>query len=367
MRPKSIVLLLLALGCGLVASIGITQVIKRPPQEIVIKEGMSPILVAKSDVPMGEVINPANVKLESWPKDSVPAGALTKLSDIEGRRLRTEIFSGEAILAKKLLPKGATTSTATEFIPRGYRVVSVDVDKSDGAGMIMPGDRVDVILHVRRNQNLGISEDRTQTILQDVKVFAVNDTFKLGSKEKSNVSISAKTISLLVTPQQAEKLDLGSQLGKIRLVMRGLEDKDVVAPGSISVADLLGNTEGSDREAEEKEQDSKSKDKGLLGFLNGMGKKKVKETSTADQTVIETPRTWSVRVLQGGNMEDVTLREIKEGGLVQWRVQGEENHPGYSMAEPAGGYTPMAVPARAEVPQDEEEMEEEPDSDSTVN
>lgn len=357
MRPKSIVLLLLALGCGLVASIGITQVISRSPKEVVIKEGMVPILVAKVDMPMGETINPTNVKLESWPQDSMPDGVLTKLSEIEGRRLRAEIFAGEPILAKKLLAKGATTSTATEFIPRGYRVVAVEVDKSDGAGMIMPGDRVDILLHVRRNDNLGIVEDRTQTILQDIKVFAVNDTFNLASKEKSGVSITAKTISLLVTPQQAEKLDLGSQLGRIRLVMRGLEDKEVVASGSISVADLLGITEGGDREAEEKEPASDNK--GLLGFLNGMGRKKVDtKVNTIVEPSVEEPRTWSVRVLQGGDMQNVTLKEIKEGGQVQWRVEGEEDQPGYSMAEPDG----YLAPSGPDQP-DTSGVDEEPDSD----
>lgn len=337
---------MLALGCGLVASIGITQVINRPPKEVVLKEGMSPILVAKVDIPMGELIEPANVKLESWPADSMPGGAMVKLSDVEGRRLRAEIFAGEPILEKKLLPKGATTSTATEFIPKGYRVVAVEVDKSDGAGMIMPGDRVDVLLNIRRNTSIGIEQDRTQTILQDIKVFAVNDTFKLSSQDKKDVAISAKTISLLVTPPQAEKIDLGSQLGKIRLVMRGLQDKDVVEAGSISISDLLGITDKSDREKEEK-VDSGEKG-GLLGLLGNMGKKKVKvaETRTVEVPSEEPqPRKWSMRVLQGGEMEDVRLEEYKEGGIVQWRVEGEEDsQPGYSVAAPPSGNTTQAQP-----------------------
>ena len=357
MRPKSIVLIFLALGCGLVASIGITQVIRRPPQEVVMQEGMTSILVAKIDIPMGELINPTNVKLEPWPKDSTPDGALTKLSDIEGRRLRAEIFAGEAILAKKLLPKGANTSTATEFIPKGYRVVSVEVDKSDGAGMIMPGDRVDVLLNVRSNASVGISAARTQTILQDIKVFAVDDTFKLGSKEKGNVTISAKTISLLVTPKQAEKLDMGMELGKVRLVMRGLDDKEVVTSSSVSIADLFGNTESSDREAEEKVSEPKTT--GLLGFLN-------KKVNTIVRPSVEEPRTWNVRVIQGGEMQDVTLKETIERGQTQWQVEGEKDQPGYSMAEPSGHLTPTE-PDQPDMSGGDEEPETktelEPDSD----
>ena len=326
MRPKSIVLLLLALGCGLVASIGITQVINRAPKEVTIREGMTPILVAMVDIPMGEPLDSAYVKLEPWPQANVPPGVLTTLGDIEGRRSRTEIFAGEPILDKKLLAKGATTSTATEFIPKGYRVVAVNVDKSDGAGLIMPGDRVDVLLHVRGSKSTGISQGRTLTILQDIKVFAVGDVFKLSNEDKSDISITAKTISLLVTPKQSQKLDLGTQLGKIRLVMRGLKDEEVVAAGSISVAELLGTTDGSDREAEEKSMPSRNK--GLLGLL---GMPQLPKLSKADER-----RTWSVRIIQGGEMEDVNLEEVKEGEVVHWRVESQKEKPGYAMATSDG-------------------------------
>ncbi|MBN2296138.1 MAG: Flp pilus assembly protein CpaB [Pirellulales bacterium] len=331
MRPKSIVLLLLALGCGLVASIGITQVIKRSPKEVMVREGMTPILVAMADLPMGEPINSANVKLEPWPQDSVPGGVMTKLSDIEGRRSRTEIFAGEPIIEKKLLPRGATTSTATEFIPKGYRVVAVEVDKSDGAGMIMPGDRVDVLLHVRRNKDLAIDADRTQTILQGIKVFAVDDVFKLDNKEKNDVTMAAKTISLLVTPQQAEKIDLGSQLGKIRLVMRGLADDQVVPSASISVADLLGFTEGANRE---KEEGASSEKHNLLELLssNNLNKTPVRIEKT-EPVKEEELRTWKMRVLEGGNVLDYKMKEVKESGVIHWQVEGEkEEDPGYALA-----------------------------------
>ena len=324
MRAKSIVLLLLALGCGLVASIGITQVINRAPKEVTIREGMTPILVAMVDIPMGEPIDSVHVKLEPWPQANVPLGALTKLSDIEDRRSRTEIIAGEPILDRKLLAKGVTSSSAAEFIPMGYRVLAVKVDKSDGAGLIMPGDRVDVLLHIKSNKSRGISEDRTLTILQDIKVFAVGDIFKLGGPDKNDISITAKTISLLVDPRQAQKLDLGTQLGKVRLVMRGLKDEKVVAAGSISVGDLLGITDGSDREAEEKTTPARKK--GLLGLL---GMSQLPKLTQADE-----PRTWSVRKLQGNEVEDITLEEVKEGGVVHWRVESQKEKPGYAMATP---------------------------------
>jgi pilus assembly protein CpaB len=340
---------MLALGCGLVASIGITQVINRQPKEVTIREGMTPILVAMTDIPMGELISSATVKLEPWPQDRVPDGAVTKLSEVDGRRSRLEIIKGEPVLIRKLLPKGATTSTATEFIPKGYRVVAVDVDKSDGAGLIMPGDRVDVLLHVRRNKDMGIGTDRTQTILQGIKVFAVGDVFKLADKEKSDVSITAKTISLLVTPGQAEKLDLASELGKIRLVMRSMEDEEIIESDSISVEELLGSTDGADRKKEEKSMPSKKS--GILGMLNGM---KTKQPEKDQMSKMPDSRTWMVRVLQGGEVEDVNLYEVKEGGTTHWRAENQEQGTGYSSV------TPKISPELQSDDQLEPDVEEEP-------
>ena len=102
MRPKSLILLLLALGCGLVASVGISQVMdqnKSAPAAVEMEE----ILVAAEDLDGLKLVPATKVKLEKWPKDRIPKGALKSLSDIEGRSAKTLIVTGEAILDGKLL------------------------------------------------------------------------------------------------------------------------------------------------------------------------------------------------------------------------------------------------------------------------
>ncbi|MEX2119111.1 MAG: Flp pilus assembly protein CpaB [Pirellulales bacterium] len=237
MRPKSVILLILALGCGLVASVGINQVMANrrgntnEPTETV------PVLVTLGEIGIGDPLKPEMLKLEQWPKNNVPSGALGKLEDIEGRVTRVRFYPGEPVLDAKLLGKGEKGTAASGHIPTGMRVVSVRVDAvSSSSGLILPGDRVDVLVHVTENQNKGIPQTSTRTFLQNVKVFAVDDLF---NRNKDESAMAAKTISLLVTPKQAELVMLATQLGTLQLVMRSNTDEsNSDAPGA-SVEELL--------------------------------------------------------------------------------------------------------------------------------
>ncbi len=241
MRPKSLVLLLLALGCGLVASIGINQVLATNRAKAPEPKGeMRSILVAMTTINLREELNVQNVRLEEWPVELVPDGALISLDEIDQRRSRTTIVKGEPILESKLLGKDAGAS-ASVLIPKGYRSVSVRVDAVSGSSsLILPDDRVDVLVHIRTNQSLNIHQTVTRTILQDVRVFAVNDQVSRDSEELGDEpSIAAKTISLLVTPEQAELVTLATELGSIRLVLRSPEDEEAATTPGAEIAQLL--------------------------------------------------------------------------------------------------------------------------------
>jgi pilus assembly protein CpaB len=321
MRPKSMALLMLALGCGLVASIGITQVMaKRSNEPSGPAADTVPIFVAAKDISLGEPLSAAMVKQEPWPKDKVPTGAVLSIADVEGRRVRQRLFAGEPILENKLLGKGASMQGASAVIPGGYRVVSVLVDSVSGSGLILPGDRVDVLVYLVGNLQHSIAETSTRTVLQDIKVFAVNDVVDM-EKDGKDKCISAKTISLLVTPAQAAKVTLASEMGKIRLVMRGPEDNAHAEDASAKPEELLGHSAFSDRNkeaAELKKTDNKS---GFLDLLSHM-----KAKSPPNQTP-ESPTTisWTMRILQPNGINDVVLESDSvpaEGkqGLGHWRV-----------------------------------------------
>ena len=241
MRAKSLVLLMLALGCGIVASVGITQVISnRTTETTVVQAETEQIFVAMKDIPMGDPVSAQAVKLEEWPKDKVPKGAITKLEDIENRRPKSRIFAGSPILDNQLLGKGAIDQGASDAIPKGSRVVAVKVDAVSGsASLIRPGDRVDILVYITHSGAGGVGRTITKTVLQDIKVFAVNEVWDVASSTGEK-SIAAKTISLLVTPTEAEKVTLASEMGQIRLVMRSPEDKEQTKLPGVAVHDVLG-------------------------------------------------------------------------------------------------------------------------------
>ena len=132
------------------------------------------------------------------------------------------------------MPKGVSQQTAGTMIPKGYRVVSIRVDAISGGGnLLLPGDRVDLLVHMGRNESNGIVETTTRTFLQDIRVFAVNDVMNLEAGGDTK-SIQARTVSLLVTPEQAEILTMACELGSIKLVMRSPEDSDQKRPKGAS-------------------------------------------------------------------------------------------------------------------------------------
>jgi pilus assembly protein CpaB len=311
MRPKSLALLLLALGCGLVASIGITEVIARRNAEPLSMMGETqPIFVAQNDIALGEVLTSQLLKLEQWPRDKIPNGAISKIEDIEGRRSRTKLYAGEPILENRLLGKGASEQGATALIPKGYRVVPVKVDLVSGGGsMILPGDRVDVLVHVVRDPSREISETVTRTILQDIKVFAVDDVVDLEKDKGPSKTIAAKTISLLVTPEQAVKVMLATQMGIINLVMRSPEDDQQTANIQARPGELLGAAAKGERSKESLlSEPVAEKNQSFLDFLNST------KAKAAAEAIPETKarETWTMRLLKPGDVAEVQFEE--DGG-----------------------------------------------------
>lgn len=331
MRPKSLALLLLALGCGLVASIGITRVMTtwtEKPDMVV--GGTEPVVVATANVGMGEMLSETQIKLENWPKGKIPAGAVSIIADADGRRTRTRLYAGEPILEDKLFAKGVSQQGAAAMVTAGYRVVTVKVDLVSGGGsLILPGDHVDVMVHLVRDPNKGINETVTRTILQNVKVFAVNDVLGVEKEKESGKSIAAKTISLLVTPEQAAKVMLATEMGTINLVMRSPEDNQRVADVQAKPAELFGAAVASPTAMEPPPA-------------------KAVPAPTAPQTVeAAASRTiWTVRIIKANEVDEVKFKRDAQNASAPFELlktkkpksgaaQGESKDEGASAVENA--------------------------------
>lgn len=248
MRMKSLILIFIALGCGLVASIGISQVLQGSGSRGTPQLEMAQILVALSDIDINAKLDASNVKLEEWPKMKVPEGAITSLKDVEGKFALQRFYKGEPIILLKV--SDSTENSATR-IPEGFRVMPVRIEEDTVLKGIAPGDRVDVNVFLRRSEE--VLRTGTHTILRNVRVFAVGANTERSIDDKGQ-EIQARTVSLLVKPAQARELAMASQIGKLFLVLRHPSEKvDENAEDVTSLTDILN---GKSEDADDKQENN---------------------------------------------------------------------------------------------------------------
>ena len=234
------------------------------------------------------------------------------------------------------------------MIPKGYRVVSIRVDAvSGGANLLLPGCRVDILVHMAKNPSMGIRETTTRTILQDIKVFAVNEVVGVEPGAAETKSIQARTVSLLVTPAQAEKVTLATEMGNIKLVMRSPEEDTQTATEGARPQELFGVSDKGERKKEEMDPDNtmagvKEKGKEFIEFLKSVQQKAEEEKAAAAAPPAE--ELWSMRVLSGPEINDVTMRGAIGSGTTEggwWKVENSKS---------AGREPPGAKPAATPLP-----------------
>lgn len=267
MRGKSMILIIIALGCGLVASIGISQIMDQGKTPQGPQVATEKIFVTLVDVDINETITPQMVKLEEWPKDRVPEGAITDLAEIEGLAPSQRLYPGEPVLRAKLIDPNSVAGVS-RTIPKGFRVMAVKVSMDTVvAGLIQPGDRVDVLVYLRKSG--GIDVTGTLTILKNVRVFAVDSRTGRDLDAEGN-SVAVKTISVLVMPKQVEKLLLASRLGQISLSLRPPDDESVESgdDDSTDIGDLMN---GGQNATPKKEPQVASVEDSFIDLMNRQG------------------------------------------------------------------------------------------------
>ena len=215
MRAKSLILLVIALGCGMVAAVGVSKAIMdKPAAEQT--EATTEIFVAVKDLPHAQKISADSVKLEKWPQSRLPEGALTRLSELEGKYTNQQIFAGEPILGRKLADSRESFSTT---IPPGYRVFDI----VGSAGYIKPGDHVDILGTFPASRG-GSAE--TRTVMRNVQVFGIDGNTKRDTDNTNNTGRSS-VFQLLVKESQLEALTLANSMAELRMNLRPFgEDSD---------------------------------------------------------------------------------------------------------------------------------------------
>ncbi|MCJ2020704.1 Flp pilus assembly protein CpaB [Methylobacterium sp. E-065] len=235
MKPARLAVLGIALAAGSGAAFLMSGGDPTPPPTPMKVEAppvpMTDVLVAATDMPMGQVLRPTDLRWQPWPDNAVNAGFVTRksnpkgLEETTGASARSGFLAGEPIRAQKLVRPESGFMAA--ILPPGQRAVAITTDSrgtNSAGGFILPNDRVDVIRTFHKitktngeNRDVQIS----QTILTDIRVLAIGQLIQ--EKNGTNV-VTGETATLAVTPAQAESLTLAGKDGALSLSLRSLAD-----------------------------------------------------------------------------------------------------------------------------------------------
>lgn len=273
MKVRGIIVIVLALVCGLSAAVGVWQLRKRVERSVVVKPETAPVLVAARDLPRGHVVRAGDVRVAEWPKDLVPPNALSEPEKAVDRSSLVQLLKGEPILDAKLAPKEAGRGLAA-LIPKGMRAYTIQTSRaaSSVAGFVLPGNYVDVLLNLRGGSNDSTGGGSTTTLLQMVEILAVNQDLDVSISDDGKRR-EVSTVTLLVTPWQAALLDLGQNLGQLTLALRNPEDREAAETIPATLADIRFRQEA--RVGPVQAADGASPDQAASELAGGDGKTSV--------------------------------------------------------------------------------------------
>ena len=232
---RSLLFMMLAGVAALVAALVVYSALKKREREV--QEAMAQsvnIVVATHDLHIGTQLDPTAVKLTRWSRDSMPPGAFTDIAAVTGKYVKTPFVENEPIVGDRLFSGVKTAGMLPLLIPAGMRAMSVPVDEvSDIAGFVLPGAHVDILVSLSDPSTGG--QPFSKIVLQNVEVIAVAQEIEEAKDEPKVV----KVITVLLTPEEAERLSLASHDGTLRLALRNYEDKKVVMTNGSNIANML--------------------------------------------------------------------------------------------------------------------------------
>ena len=243
MKPKALMLLAVAIGCGLVAMLGVQQAMQgSQPKEVPIETRK--VLVALKDIKPSEPLTEENVVLKDIPVTALAAfgdDVVVTVEEYAERALMITATKGDPIHKSKLTEKGAIS--ASSQIPKGMRIFTFSVsDAQTHSGMLRAGDKVDVTVAFTNRR--GIMENKV--LLECIKIFASEN--KTERSEDGKNEQRARNVSLLVTPEQDGFVKIAQSRGQLSLALRHPDDDEIINAGGVNsqALDDLKSSVGSD-------------------------------------------------------------------------------------------------------------------------
>jgi len=238
MKPARLAVIGVALIAGLAAAYlaSSSKPPEAPPAPVVQAPAVQTddVLVAGRDLGFGSVLQPGDLRWQSWPKANVPDGVIRKsvspeaVSEVAGSVTRSNFAAGEP-LRKERLVKGSNANFMSAMLDSGMRAVSINIEASGAntaGGFILPNDHVDVLhtIHDDTTAKAGGDGYVTEPLLTNIRVLAIGQVVQ----EKNNERVvSGTNATLEVTPSQAATLVLAQRVGQLSLILRSMTDSSV--------------------------------------------------------------------------------------------------------------------------------------------
>jgi pilus assembly protein CpaB len=195
------------------------------------------VVTAIADIPQGSRVMAANLQLTEWPSGSLPAGAFTDVKQLQNRVSHSDIARGEPILESKLAPPG-TTGGLSAVVGAGKRAMTVRVNDVVGvAGFALPGNYVDILVNLQAGGDaVNPQQSISKIVLERILVLAVAQESAVDDSKPRVVN----AVTLELTPDQVEKLDLARSIGSLSLVLRNQVDPQPANTSGATRASVLG-------------------------------------------------------------------------------------------------------------------------------
>lgn len=235
-NPRAFLMIVISIGIGLGAVVLASRWVS---QQATVAS--SKIVVAAQDIDLGTPLTPQMLKVADWPKGNVPAGATEDIKTLDTRVVKTSLLRGEPVLESKLAPLGATGGLSA-VIKEGNRAMTVRVNDVVGvAGFALPGNYVDIVVNTEDESVKAdnVNKSISKIVLEHILVLAVAQEQNRDETKPRVVN----AVTLEVTPEQAEKLDLARSVGSLSLVLRNQIDTSVVTTTGSTKKDLLNRVE----------------------------------------------------------------------------------------------------------------------------
>jgi pilus assembly protein CpaB len=234
-RTRTLVVVGIAIVLASLASLGVYRAVERiPAREVEIATAHA--VVAARPLPMGTLLTNADVKVVGWPARTPLAGGFTSVDQVTNRGVTIALAENEPLTEGKLAPAGSGGGLPPS-IPRGMRAISVKVNEVIGvAGFVAPGTNVDVVVTVRA----GGEGSMSRVVVSNVQVLMVG-TRSDQQNAKDGPRPASSVVTLMVTPDDAERIALAGAEGQIILTLRNPLDTVPTTTDGTRMASLMGN------------------------------------------------------------------------------------------------------------------------------